>query len=236
MVLQQQEPKKIYVWVDEQVRHYTRYTPTSTTLLYLPLETTHTYTDQSGTSKSMSNSGTQFWTYSNIDCAYFNGSSKLTIGWNIGSGTNFTRCFRAKQAETSTGAYSLFWWNSGGIEYDIWFRSTYMSGSYMKTSGSSTSIHMSTNPLEWHMYTFVKSWSNFYWYKDSTLISSITDWYSSWTILSWTSLHQIWYADTSWAISYNWYLSEYIIDNKGWSQSDVTTQYNNMKEYFYIFN
>ena len=72
MALQQQEPKKIYVWVEEQIRQYTRYTPTSTTLLYLPLETTHTYTDQSLSHKTVTSSGLQFGTYNSVNCVYFN--------------------------------------------------------------------------------------------------------------------------------------------------------------------
>lgn len=235
MTLVQSEPKKLYIRVDAGA--YIRYTPTSTTLLYLPLNTTYQATDQSNRHIVVWNAWAQFGIYQWADCAYFDGNDKLVLS-DIGSWTSFTRCFWFYYTPTSN-YMAIFWSNSTSLRYyGISLTSSILGrkvqSSYMVWSNSETGITTSAYTTGWHMYTIVKDGTNVKVYVDGTWDSTASNGYSSWILTSWSDVYCIWknLYTSSWSTPFIWYLSEFIIDNKARTDAEVATQYNNMLWYF----
>jgi len=67
----------VYIWEYNEGGGW--WQPSSVTLLYLPLNSTNTYTDQSGKNIGTTNTGTIFWTYQWVDCGYFDGYSHIQV-------------------------------------------------------------------------------------------------------------------------------------------------------------
>lgn len=227
-----QQLNRMYLWTNSWSWTVQRYTPTSTTLLYLPLNTTYTSTDQSSSHKTVTNSWVVFNDDSWVDCAYFNWDAYLNLP-NIASWQNVTVAFWLKNLTSKTSYLRTIAYN--GADYQV-----YTSGAYYNYSISypckpaANSINSGgkygINDDWWHHFVRTKSWKSVYWYFDWQLVVTKEN-EDYWGSLK-SSTYHIWWNHGWTNYTYVWYLSEFIVDNKTWSQSDVTTQYNNMRLYF----
>ncbi len=68
-------------WEEYQIREFQQWwwQPWANTLLYLPLNSTDTYTDKSWNNVSTTNYNVAFWTYQWVDCWEFNTSTRITV-------------------------------------------------------------------------------------------------------------------------------------------------------------
>ena len=71
MVWTQQEPKKIYIWVE----YTSPFTPWANTVAYYPLTSSTTVNNQVSGGTNLTNSNVVFWVANGVDCATISGNS-----------------------------------------------------------------------------------------------------------------------------------------------------------------
>jgi len=216
-------------------------------VLKLPLNTTYTYTDQSPLKKTVINNWVQFWTYAWVNCAYFNGSSRLQLP-DIKTLSDFTISFRfyKTQATSNTSANLLSYWNASNVNYHLRLRDNLVQQSIKltwnaSTWGSTTSWSVGLNAR--YLYTLTKKWSLVKQYIRWTL-NKTWDWHiassqiidAGGKLIWWNLSYNIWKSNyaSSWWVNYVWYLSDFRIINWAQSDADVTAYYNSVKSTYWL--
>jgi len=219
------EVKSIYVWTTpvKEVFVWTTkvrpsgWTPWANTLLYMPM--TKDFKDKTG-NNTITNSWATITTVDGIKCWYFN-SNRLTCSNTPLSTTNQTISVWLKTSSSS--GWWIIWSNHSGIySWDL--------------------LIVNTSKIYWVYMD--PSWKDIYassWATSNTWINVIVSWkkiYLNWIDVTsntqtWTSI-TTWYAYTiwqqnSWALSYIWYMSELILENKARTAQEISDYYNSTK-------
>ncbi len=200
------------------------YTPNSNTLLYLPLNGTTTYTDKSPSARSMTNSWVTFWTHQWVDCAYFQNWNSI-VSPNYSNWTNNTVICWAYLIVPSSNKRNYYIFKRGSTDRRSIYIQTnwaYLYGQYKTSSWySQSSMSYSSNVGKWVMIANVGNWSTHtqYVYSSSTPTKVSASWASDVAV---NTTMSVWYWGTSW----NWYLSEFIEENRGWSETELTDYFN----------
>ena len=193
---------KVFVW-DTQVRPtwWGGWQPWANTLLYLPLNTTYTYTDQSGNQVSTTNTNVAFWTYQWVDCWTFSNNTRISVSpFNIPNDFTFVwRCY-------NTWVYQYEW------------------QIFDARSGSSNSIRSFfriSNERYWYAGGFsvnnVKniadtSWVNFIQNQWVLFVYTVTDWKQE-IYVKWNNIDN-YYSE---AYQYSWFTPTYISIGQEWN-------------------
>jgi len=215
--------------VEKQVRPKGWWQPWTNTLLYLPLNSTDTYTDQSGNSRSTTNTSVTFWTYQWVDCWYFNGSSAhiqvtpFSLSWtltfcvwlyNIYSGANYDcKILDARQWwNLYINFYAASWW------YAIW--DWPISNNYTKN--------------QWILFvSTVQNWDRKLYLKWNWLDQNYT-WTASFSSFTPTTMN-IWNEHDNVASRFfAWWMSNLILENKIWTAQEISDYYNLTKANYWI--
>lgn len=101
------------------------------------------------------------------------------------------------------------------------------------TSQNTTATYSMSDFTTWHNYILTKNWTSIKIYKDWILVAS------------WTSPYNVsipWWRNTvtlahnsmmDWSSKWSpWYLKDYIIEKKDWTQSEITNYYNKTKNHY----
>lgn len=224
---------------DQQVRP-SGWQPWANTLLYLPLNTTDTYTDKSWNSRTVTNYGIQFWTYSWVDCAYFdNGSGDALVLGNFTLPSDLTVSWWQYQTQVPTdtdGKTFQFEASSDAIfvGYTKW---TSPQGLTFETKKNGTTATKTT----WVNLTWKRVYCNFTSNSSGSTLTTI----DNGTTQTWTNTwwHRSFTPTKMWLWNYPWrspnrrrvgYMSEFIMESTGWSATDITNYYNQTKATYWI--
>ena len=210
--------KEVYVWTTK-VRP-SGWTPTSNTVVYYPLTTSTTTTDQSWNGKNLTKNGTvTFGTYQWVNCAYFN--------WSYLYNTNITTLPQWNSARTVsfyvyctwTDKCIFTWWNTSSDHVIGWFINN--QGRFNDTTYYWSSFYWNTNVRNaWHNIMLISDGSTKRIYVDGVLDGSNSSTYN-------TSWYPLYIGYLSWA-NYNfvWYLWDFLIENIAWNATKVLDYYN----------
>lgn len=207
--------------------------PWVNTLVYCPLNSTDTYTDQSGNNVQTTSSWVSFWTYQWVDCAYFdfNWSHKIlipAIAWTFPYMTMSVWSYMTNN-DAVTQIFMIEWWNTNlslqpSSSWQLQSQ-TYDGADHYVTDGNGLNA--------WHHNLVV--WDNWtsYFYVDWQLIwsdsgSSITGMYISDGALWWHA------QNNANIFAYWWYLSEAILEDKARTAQEVADYYNQTKWNYWI--
>lgn len=209
--------------------------PWANTLLYCPLNSTDTYTDQSWNNVQTTSSWVSFWTYTsaNVDCAYFNnnGSHKIlipTIAWSYPNITMSIWSYMTNQAWV-TQIFMIEWSNTNlslqpSSNWELQSQ-TYDGSDHYVTDGSGMNA--------WHHQVVV--WNNWtsYLYVDGQFIwsdntSSIINMLISEGAMWWHA------ANNNSIFAYWWYLSNAILESKTRTAQEVSDYFNQTKSLYGI--
>jgi hypothetical protein len=222
------------MWVnnqEKQVRPKTR-NPWANTIAYYPLTSTTTVNDISGNNRNLTNNWVQFWEYDWVDCAYFNASSYLIKNWALFTwDPTFTVSFYAKCVWfqqyngraywfVGTGDWvKSFWqWISANNQWhklQIWWWSNDRNTGY-------------TIDNNWHYIVFEYSNGAGEVYVDCNSIYSGT-----WSPNIEDSKTVIWW-NPNLSDLFNWYISNFICENKIRTANERTDYYNQTKWNYWL--
>lgn len=235
--------KRIYVW-ENLVRPVWK--PWSNTIMYLPLE--KDWNDYSGNNHNLTWSWTPAYTISwwTKQVTSFNGSTLWMINSLSWSYTNYTFNVRAKPTSYSNAhllwnanasswqdniyltwchtSYPIWWNHDFGFQYRVW-------------SWSYTVLYWTANRTlnAWYNFCVIGSSSWVTWYVNGTQIFT-TSASSAIKLVSWQN--DIWWFYridqwTKWDY-FNWYMSEFIFENKTWTAQEISEYYNDTKSKYWL--
>lgn len=230
----------VYMRVDVQW-----WQPWEDTVAYRPLTSTTTVNDESWNGNTLTNAWVSFATYNGVSCARitWNADSYHTTNqylyWDItglpiwanprtfslwvyqdNAASSWEACYLYQGKTYTDGQVVLIQW-SGGVYINTYW------------NNSATYVGFVT-PTIWqrHNNVLVYDWSNFVYYVNG--VQKIT-W--SRTISTHNSNFSLWWAgggSLQGLNSFNWWLSDAIIEDKAWTQQDVTDYYNLTKSLYGI--
>lgn len=240
------EVSKVFVW-DTQVRPsgWWGWQPWVNTILYLPLE--RDVKDYSLNDR---------WTFSNIwtlwqkgwvDCRY------CWTTWRISLGTS-----ASSYLETSTNQFTCSAWlysdwqnsyNSRFLEFNvnggigIWIGyglANSTDSNFWTFGGSAVTFSSIATAQTWVNLIIVNNDGSFTLYKNWQLFDTWTDntnhWFGNgmvsqnWCNIAWNRTSEEWVYDNE---SLNWWIREFIWEDKARTSTDASNYYNSMKSYFW---
>lgn len=205
--------------------------PWANTLLYLPLNSTDTYTDQSWNSVVTTNNGTTFWTNYWVDCGYFN-SSNIQV-------TTFT----------VPSAWTILCWC-----YNTW---TVWWDGHIIDIGSSTRRLLTSYDEWWPWYWALSDWdlirTTWFTYQNQWILYAFTFENGAQNlIIKWNSIDDslpttysfssftptamnVWNEWNNWATRYflGW-MSNLIFEDKAWTATEINNYYDQTKWNYWI--
>lgn len=247
MTLVQSKPKSIKIWttnikkvtirpwwVEKQIRPDNWWQPWANTLLYMPLNSTDTYTDKSWNSRTTTNTNVSFWTYQWVNCWYFNWtsahiqitpftfSSELSLliwlypvwytSWYDG------KIFDARRSSYAfTSRYGLFGETTWISWYINWTQTFVTDVSNKRVLFAMTSENGSQ--------TYQVLWDNI----DTTTTSSLS--FSSFTPLKINLWNEY---DNGAPRYYEWWMSECILESKIRTAQEISDYYNLTKWKYWL--
>ena len=207
--------------------------PWVNTLLYCPLNSTDTYTDQSGNNVQTTSSWVSFWMYQWVDCAYFDfkWSHKILIPAIAWTFPNMTMSVWSYM--TNNDAVTQIFmteWNNTNLSLQPSSSWQLQSQTY---DGTDHYITDGNGLNAWHHNLIVWDYWTSYFYVDWQLIwgnsgSSITNMYISDGALWWHS------QNNSSIFAYWWYLSKAILEDKTRTAQEISDYYDQTKADYWI--
>ena len=206
------------------------WTPWANTLLYLPLNSTDTYTDKSWNNRGTTNYSVAFWTYQWVNCAYFNNAHIQVTPFQIPTWLTFLVWFYRTWFNTNdwkifdarTSPQYIF-----TINWESWY---YTYGYCGNTIISSWTLVEN----KWCLYCMTSTWSSatlkLLWNNINTTNTS------SVSVSAGTpSYINIWNEYNNGANRYFlWYLSNLILENRVWTSDEITAYYNQTKWNYWL--
>ena len=204
------------------------YIPNANTLLYVPMK--RDLLDHSGKWISLSNS----WVTINTSVAsmwvwYFNETYLNNTSFSVPNTFTLNVFVRFNENQywkiiTYLGAEwtNVYWlklavWES--TRFQFWF-------TYLKVED----VYTWWTPIlnTWYLYTFIKNWNSNLLYINwvQKIDRSMTYWSSPW---NWISIWKMWDNE-----KLRWYLSNYIIENRVRTQTEITNYFNKYKSKYWL--
>lgn len=207
--------------------------PWANTLLYLPLNSTDTYTDKSWKNRTTTNYNVQFWTYQWVDCWYFNNA-------HIQINTLYQHTYPLTVA---CWCYNT-WYTADGKIYDT-------------CDNVSNRLTVYYTPTSSRWYTITNKWPEFSanWQYQNRWVLFVATYTSDTKIryLKWNSLDLSDSNSNSWATSFTptytnvwnewnnaanryflWYMSNLIVENKERTAQEIADYYNQTKANYWL--
>lgn len=204
--------------------------PGADTLLYLPLNSTDTYTDKGGRSVSTTNTGVTFWTYQWVDCGYFDGYSHIQV-------TPFAQTLPLTILAWTYSTWSVRDSGSDGKIYDardgnriliMAYSIEWGTGYYVQANGYASSRQNVPNQWVLNVMRITSTRLRHDEY-DLNGLGGSSSYISNFSSFTATNIN-IWNEWNNWANRYFiWGISELIVENKEWSDLDVLDYYNETK-------
>lgn len=202
--------------------------PWANTLLYCPLNSTDTYTDQSWNNVQTTSNWVSFWTYVWVDCAYFdfNWSHKIvipTIAWTFTYMTMSVWSYMTNN--NAVTQIFMIEWNNTNLSLQpssSWQlqSQTYDGGDHYVTDGNGLNA--------WHHQVVVWDNGTSYLYVDGQFIWS--DNTSSIINMGILDGAMWWHAaENNNIFAYWWYLSNAILEDKARTAQEVADYFNQTK-------
>lgn len=237
----QDEYTALLPWAASDGKHYFIYTeqisptpwwqPWANTLLYLPLNSTYTNTDQSGKQVSTTNYNVTFWTYQWVDCWTFGNDTRIAVTpFNIPNNVTFAcRCY-------NTWVYQ-YEWNIFDARVQGWAQ--YRNAFWISSEYYWYYLAITWNCVDttWDFYKqnqwvlFVSTCEN--WEQKIYLKGNNVDYYYSDTLsFSWLTPDQI-SIGQEWNNAHQrhfvWWLSNLILEDKIWTAQEISDYYDQTK-------
>lgn len=210
--------------------------PGENTVAYYPLTSTSTVNDMSGNNRNLTNNNVTFWTNAGVSCAYFNGSGSLTTTslTTATMTTNHTISFWFNRISGEWGLTTnvpISWWNG----YSMYINSNWSPHVEVMSSGGTTfNSNYPTNTGTWHLVTYTHNSSNqVVLYVDWEQKTSWTKWFgtgNAWRLCIWA----IWFYNENPKLFYNWYISNFIVENKTRTDQEILDYYNLTKSNYWV--
>ena len=214
--------------------------PWANTIAYYPLTSTSTVNDMSGNSRNLTNNWTLFGTYGWVDCAYFDNTNSKKLYWTLPLTWN--------QTFTVNVYVQRKWWIYTNDNPNIftlgsiwttwrcfWVWAEWNNYYYQFYTRGTDWISTTVNTLDtWEMLTVTNDGSKITLYKNTTQIlqQSVTldvnD--TKFTIGSFPTMAS-W--NGSW-YRYNWYMSQFIVENRAWTADQIAWYYNQTKSLYWL--
>lgn len=219
-----------------------RWQPWANTLAYYPLTTETTVSDLSGNNRNLTqHDNSTFWTYGWVDCVY--------VSWNNASWfhclttnsiTNqvlwnqFTMMWYGYRSDSSKWLFSGMWginwsWNW----FNVIFNTSDISAEILR-NGSINSISYSSGNIYWQWKLLTATYDN--WsvklYLNGSQVATGT--YTVGTInILWVGC--FFGTQSSWyTYQWNWYISNFILENKARTADEISAYYNQTKAKYWI--
>lgn len=234
--------KKIFLW-SEQVWPDSGWKPWANTIAYYPLTTSTTTSDMSGNNRNLTQvDNSTFWTYLWVNCVYvywntqswfhclYNRNVNNQTLWN-----KFTVSFWGSRLNQNNNSIMCWmWWINGSWNwYNIYWNSSTVENEVLNNWSINKITYSKTISVwEWYLYTAVYDNWNSKLYVDWVL-------WASWNYTVWT-INVIWVwitfgtQTTGYSYQWNWYLSNYILENKARTAADVVNYYNSTKWNYWL--
>ena len=223
------------------------YDTSANTLARYPLTSSSTIYDRSWNGRTLTNNWTQFWTYWWIDCAYFQRTNSKKLYWTLPLtwNQNFTINVYIKRSWDWTISWNVWtqifvlwniwssWWCfwtainnwSSEVEYKNMYKN------YTRWNDKNSSY---TNTLNvWRMITVINNGWNIKMYENWVLINNNSISFNinstNFTIWSFPSTTGSWDYQ-----SFYWYMSEFIVENKVRTLSEIQAYYNKTKSKYWL--
>ena len=222
--------KRIYQWTN-LVRPVWK--PNANTIAYYPLTSSTTTSDLSWNNRNLTNSWVTFGTYKWVDCAYSNKTSYLTKS-----------SFATNLQNLTISAWVYYVWNNSSWDWNYnqfvwrWWGSTENFWAYTENFYTPWRLVCSpwwfwrfqlTNNSQWYnvVVTYNYSTTTATMYVNGVAGTSNT----STNPPSWTN---IWIGGKESNHWWNWWLSEFIVENKVWTLDEISNYYNQTKSKYWL--
>ena len=210
----------------------TPYTPTSDTIAYFPLNSTHTYTDQSWNNLQATNYNVTFWTNYWVDCGKFDGTARIIINSSLTVPTSATfLCWCYLQWKKSNYDQKIFDVRSGSNYFIPYYYCGWFGG------GDYNGYWIFTQADHYIFNNMGQKWVLLYVVRDGTSV----DYGYMWTTPASATCSMVSSAITDTAATiwnehnsttdryfFGW-LSELILESRQWTLQEIETYYNNTK-------
>lgn len=212
------------------------YTPTADTLIYFPLNSTYTYTDQSWNALQATNYNVTFWTNYWVDCGKFDTTTRIIITSSLTLPTNATfLCWCYLAQEKSNYDQKIFDMRSSSNYFIPYYYCGWVWGSGKGYWIFTTTDHYINNSVKevWVLYYAKRNWSSVsFGYKWGATWSMTTTMYSG-SITE--SAATIWNEHNSTTDRHfiGW-LSELILEKRQWTDTEITDYYNLTKAKYWF--
>ena len=203
----------------------TGWTPWANTVAYYPLNSTSTVNDMSGNNKTMTNEWMTFWTYAWVDCwnsktGYLErGSCIFTGTWEFTLNVWLYRDYDSWGYENAImigqwwGDASLWVWVYNDTVYTFWWNGDHNSGYTMNTGQWYNVVVTRTGNTGTIYVNWVSRWSGSVSFNPTTWATNIGSWFWGWS-------------------KRPGYMSEYIMEDKCWSSTEVADYFNQAKSLY----
>jgi len=243
------EPNKVFVWDSEAASIWvgdnkvypSEWRPSGDTLLYIPMNSTTTYTDQSVNNVQTVNLWVTFWLYQWVNCGYFDWSSQIHTTNRFTIPATWTICVRIYYVDNWWIA-PLIWQTSINLRtiHNILVWSWRVQASYSVSERASSGIQIGEVPSWWCMLCrardlnrldlyLYKNWIKYYNYKVSDSSNPYTSFDESLPIALWFEAYR-----GSGTVRYKWWMSEFVMENNARGAQKVENYYNQTKANYWL--
>lgn len=226
--------KRIMVW-DKQVRP-SGWKPWANTIAYYPLTSTTTINDESWNNKNLTNYWATFWIYQWVNCVNIDKRTKY-VKWSISTSPTWANprtynfwCYNNNSsAQSYEESYFFNWqeWENYMVLFWIWTDNKEFVSQFWQWWIFWTPIRQ-----QWFNACLVYTWTKFIYYRNWAYV-----WEWTYTInTKWTEL-RLWWPRTSWdgwRDKFVWYMSNFIFENKAWSEKEAVNYYNQTKSKYWL--
>lgn len=199
--------------------------PWANTIAYYPLTSTSTVNDLSGNNNTLTNQGATFWTYWGIDCVNTVGKSLYWAITNLPTGSSPRTISVWANAQASSSWMAIYgYWQNSQYKLCTCYRSTdnWWAIQFTHYYGEIiTSTIMSTN--QWFLITYTYDW---------TTAKMYVNWNPDWNITVSLNTASSDFVISGWWVgneTFNWYISNMIIENRARTAQEIADYYNQTK-------
>ena len=205
--------------------------PWANTVAYYPLNSTTTNTDQSWNWNTLTNQWAVFWTYGWVNCANTTGKSLYCSIANMPLGASSRTISVWANAQGGTSGWMAIYGYGQSLNSRLYVLYRTTNNWWVLVLGhypwdAETTTVMDTN--KWYLIT-------------TTYDGATSKVYINWT-LAWSSTVTLATTSSNFIISwwwvgnetFNWYISNVIVENKAWTSDEIANYYNKTKKNYWL--
>ena len=217
---------KIYVG-QTQVRPKPWFTPWANTLAYLKLENDandSSWNSHNGTASNITYTTLSTWK----KVATFAGNSTIVLNSSLFSSWVFTCNIYVYWTWFGTSELNVIMWNANSDSQ--WYYSDHYWGT-LRWCVNNTIIQNTGYVTDtWFLYTITHDGSTIRMYKNWSLLTTVSYSWTTYTVRNFYLWYRAYGNDRYW----KWYMSEFICENRVWSDADISAYYNKTKWNYWL--